>query len=152
VIIPAHTGVHKLDNYFLAYAFEVAVAPVFEGERRSLTTAFFYGTVIAAAARMGLNLVRRTELDIHLAAVALPPWDARGEVFVGIFDAAVMLFLEFVFFGIGSGIAALPEGFDELVTLLVVGELFERLPLFVRDDVNDVLVEPFLVGLAEFLI
>ena len=101
---------------------------------------------------MGFNLVRRPKLDIHLAAVGFPARDSGGEVLVGVLDAPIVLFLELVLFGVRSGIAALPEGFDELVALFVVGELLERLALFVRDNVDDVFVEPFLVGLAQFLL
>ena len=73
-------------------------------------------------------------------------------MFVGVFYAAVVFFFEFVFFGVRGGIAALPEGFDELVTLFVVGKLLERLSLFVRNNIDDVFVQPLLVGLAEFLL
>ena len=38
---------------------------------------------------------------------------------VGVSDAAVMLFLVFVLFGIRSGIAPQPELLDELLPLLV---------------------------------
>jgi hypothetical protein len=71
---------------------------------------------------------------------------------VGVGNALVVLFFEFVLFGIGRGIAALPEGFNEVVALFVVGELLEGGPLFVCDDVGDVFVEPLLVGLAQFLL
>jgi hypothetical protein len=71
---------------------------------------------------------------------------------VGVGDALVVLFLIFVLFGIGRGIAALPEGFNEIVALFVVGELLEGGSLFVGDDVSDVFVQPLLVGLAQFLL
>ena len=44
---------------------------------------------------------------------------------VGVGDTAIVLFFELVFFGIRGGIAALPEGFDELVALFVVRKLHE---------------------------
>jgi len=59
-----------------------------------------------------------------------------------------VFFLEFVFDGVRSGIAALPEGFDELVAFFVVGEKFEGLLLFVGDDPADVFVKPLLICLA----
>ena len=71
---------------------------------------------------------------------------------VGIGDAAVVLFFELVLFRIGRGIAAQPELLDELVALFVVGELGEGGALFIGDDVAHVLVEPFLVGLADLLL
>ena len=42
---------------------------------------------------------------------------------VGIGDAAVVLFFEFVLFGIGRGVAAQPELLDELLALFVGSEL-----------------------------
>ncbi len=71
---------------------------------------------------------------------------------VGVGDALVVLFLIFVLFGVRSGVAALPEGFDEVVALFVVRELLEGGALFVGDDVDDVFVQPLLVGLADFLL
>src|SRR5262249_52015338 len=62
---------------------------------------------------------------------------------------AIVLFFELVFDGVGRGIAALPEGFDELIALFVVGELFKGGAFFVGDDPTHVLVEPFLVGFTE---
>ena len=36
-----------------------------------------------------------------------------------------MFFLIFVLFGVRSGIAALPESFNKIVALFIVGKLFE---------------------------
>ena len=58
---------------------------------------------------MGLNLVRLAEHDVNAAAVGLPSRDARGKMLVGIRDAPIVLFFEFVFLGVGRRIAALPE-------------------------------------------
>ncbi len=57
-----------------------------------------------------------------------------------------MLFLELVFDGVGRGIAAQPELLDELLALFVGVQLLEGLALFIRDDVDDVFVEPLLPG------
>ena len=65
---------------------------------------------------------------------------------VGVGDAAVVLFLEFVFYGVGRGIAAQPELLDELLALFVGVQLLEGCALFVGDDVDDVFVQPLLVG------
>src|SRR5438105_4230739 len=100
---------------------------------------------------MGVNLVGRSEGYVHAAAVRLPTGYAGREVFIGISDAAVMLFLVFVLHGVGSGIAPLPECFNKLIALFVVRQLLERRFLFIGDDVDDVLVKPFLVCLAQFL-
>src|SRR5271170_3942466 len=68
---------------------------------------------------------------------------------VGICDPPVMLFFVFVLFRVGSGVAALPESFNEVVALFVVGKLFEGGPFLVGDNPDHVLVQPFLVSLAE---
>src|SRR4051794_3660624 len=70
---------------------------------------------------------------------------------VGIGDTLVVFFFEFVLFGIRRRIAALPEGFNEVVALLIIGELLKGSAFFVSNDVGDVLVQPLLVGLAQFL-
>jgi hypothetical protein len=69
---------------------------------------------------MGVNLIRRSKHDVHAAAIRLPTRHAGGKMLVGISDAAIVLFLELVFFGVGCGIAALPEGLNELVAFFVV--------------------------------
>ena len=71
-------------------------------------------------------------------------------MFVGIRDAPVVLFLELVLDGVGSGVAAEPELLDELFAFLVGGELFEGFALFIGDDVGDIRVEPLLPGRLEF--
>jgi len=70
-------------------------------------------------------------------------------VFVGVGNTPVVLFLEFVLDCVRSGIAALPEGFDELITLFVVGEQLEGFLLFVGNEPTHVFVKPFLVRLAQ---
>ena len=152
VIFAAHAGVDEFDDDFLADAFNVAVAPCFEGEGRGLAAAFFHGALVGAARGMGLNFIGLAEDDVDAAAIGLPSGNAGGEMLVGIGNALVVLFFIFVLFGVGRGIAALPEGFNEVVALLVVGELLEGGALFVGDDVGDVLGQPLLVGLAQFLL
>ena len=71
---------------------------------------------------------------------------------VGVCDAPVVLFLEFVLHRVRRGIAALPEGLDEIVALFVVGELPEGGALFVGDNPAHVFVQPLFVGLAYFLL
>ena len=97
---------------------------------------------------MRINFIRLAIDDVDAAAIGSPAGNARREVLVGVSDALVVLFLIFVLFGVRRGIAALPEGFDEVVALLVVGELFEGGALFVGDDADDVFFQPLLIGLA----
>ena len=101
---------------------------------------------------MRLDFVSRAVHDVHAAAVGLPSRDTRWEMLVGVGDAPVVLFLELVLDGVGRGIAALPECFNELVAFFVVGELLESRALFVGDDPAHVLVEPLLVGARNFLL
>ena len=46
VVFAAHAGVDELDDDFLPDAFEVAIAPVFKREGRSLAAALFHGTLV----------------------------------------------------------------------------------------------------------
>src|SRR5579862_3516378 len=101
---------------------------------------------------MRIDLIRRPIHYVHSAAIGFPAGDAGGEVLVGIGHTAIMLFFEFVLDRIRSGIAALPEGFDELVALFVVRKQLESFLLFVSDDPAHVLVKPLLVSLAHFLL
>ncbi len=57
-----------------------------------------------------------------------------------------MLFLEFVLFGVGSGVAAQPELLDEVLPLFVGVQLLEGLAFLVGDDIGDVFIQPLLVG------
>ena len=59
--------------------------------------------------------------------------------------------MELVLGGPRCGVAPRPECLDELIALFVVGELLACLALLVRDDPANVLVQPLLVGLAQFL-
>ena len=98
---------------------------------------------------MGLFFVGRAVGDVDAAAIGFPAGDAGGESLVGVSDAAVVLFLEFVFDGVRGGVAAQPELFDELLALFIGLQAFERGALFVGDDVGHVFIEPFAVRRLE---
>src|SRR5438552_14141192 len=100
---------------------------------------------------MRIDFIGLAENDIDTAAIGLPSGNAGREMLIGVRNALVMLFLIFVRFGVRSGVAALPEGLDEIVAFFVVGELPESRALLVCDDPDHVLIEPFLIGLAQFL-
>ena len=70
---------------------------------------------------------------------------------VGIRDAPVVFFAEFVFRGIGVGVAPLPERLDEVVALFIVRQAFEGLQFLVGDDPAHILVHPLLVGALELV-
>ena len=101
---------------------------------------------------MGVNLVGWTPRDINASAVGSPARHPRREVFVGVGNAAVVLFLEFILRRVRSWIAAQPELLDKLVPLFVVGKLFKGGHFFRSDDVNHVLVEPLLIGGTQLLL
>jgi len=69
---------------------------------------------------MRLDFIGLAEYDVDAATIGLPSRDTGSEVLVGVGDALVVLFLIFVLFGIGSGVAALPERLNEVVALFVV--------------------------------
>src|SRR5262245_8169609 len=71
-------------------------------------------------------------------------------MFVRVGDALVILLAKLVLVGVGIGIAAAPELFDEPFALLVGLQFLEGLALFVGDDVSDVFFEPVLVRLFQF--
>jgi len=63
-----------------------------------------------------------------------------------------VLFLEFVVWRFWIRVAPLPELLDELVPLLVGGEFLKDALLFLRNDVIDVLGQPFSVVLLQLLL
>ena len=67
-------------------------------------------------------------------------------MFVGVSDAAVMLFFEIVVRKVGIAAAAKPKLLDELLALFVGIELKKGVALFGRDDVGDVLRQLLPVG------
>ena len=95
---------------------------------------------------MRINFVRGAVRDVDATAIRLPSGNAGSVVLVGVGDAAIVLFLKFVFEGVRRGVAAQPELFDELLALFVGTQTLPCGALFVRDDVSDVLVQPLAVG------
>src|SRR5215471_10446167 len=152
VIFAAHTGVDEFNDDFLANSLNVAIAPLLEGKGGGGAAALFHGALVGTTGGMGLDFVGLAEDDIDAAAIGSPAGDACCVMLIGIGDALVVLFLKFVLFGVGRGIAALPESFNEVIALFVVRELLEGGTLFIGDDVGDVLVKPLFVGLAQLLL
>ncbi len=72
-------------------------------------------------------------------------------MFVGIGEAAVVLFFEFVDRGVGIGIVAVENYFDELLAFFVGAEAIKGGALFRRDDVDEIFVEDVLEAVAEFV-
>src|ERR1035437_1874267 len=152
MIVAARAGIDKFQDDLLADSLDVAVPPILERIRRSLAPAFFQRTLVGATRGMRFNLVGWTVHNVNAPTVGPPPRDASREMFVGVGNAAVVLFLEFVLRRVRSRIPAQPELFDKLVTLLVVRELFEGGHFFRSHDVTHVFVEPLLVGGTQLLL
>ena len=72
-------------------------------------------------------------------------------MFVGVGNAAVVLFLEIVVGEIGIAASAEPELLDKLLALLVGLQLEKGVALVRSDDIDHVLLEPLLVGVIELL-
>src|SRR5438046_10765385 len=97
---------------------------------------------------MGFDLFRLPPNDVDAPPVGFPAGNTRREPLIRIRNARVMLFLEFVVYGIGRGIPAQPELFDELLPLFIRLQGFECGALLVRTDVGYILVEPLPQGPA----
>src|SRR5467141_1310013 len=100
---------------------------------------------------MRFDLIGGAPHDVHAAAIGLPAGNSGSEVLIGVRYAAIMLFLEIVVREIGIGAAAQPKLLDELLAFFVGIKLQEGLPLFWRNNIDDVFVEPLLVRRVQFL-
>src|SRR5208283_2331579 len=149
VVVAAHAGIDEFDHYFLTYTFKVTIAPGFKRECGCLAAAFFHWALVRSAGGMRIDFVRRTVHDVHTAAIGLPARNASSKMLVGVGYAPVVLFLVFVLFRIRSGVAALPESFNEIIALFIVGKLLECGSFLVGDNPDYVLVQPLLVSLAK---
>jgi len=83
-----------------------------------------------------------------VAAVGLPAGLPRRKVFVGVGNAAIMLFAEFVVRRVRIGVAPQPELLDKGVALFIVRQVLDALPsssvmMYVTSWVSQVLYAPF---------
>ncbi len=72
-------------------------------------------------------------------------------MFVGVGDAAVVLFLKIVVWQVGIAAATQPELLDELFALFVGIQLKEGIALFRRNDIGNILREPLPVSVVQLL-
>ena len=86
-----------------------------------------------------------------MPAVGQPAGLARGEVLIRVRDTRVVFVPELILGAVRIGVAPLPEELDELLTLLFVGQVLERMRLFVRNDPAHILVQPLLVFRAQLV-
>ena len=87
---------------------------------------------------------RRPEQDVEAAAVGAPagPSGVAAVELVGVGDPGVVLLPVLVLRGGRVGIAPLPEGLDEGVPKVLSPEAQEGLAFGLRDDVDDLFLEP----------
>src|SRR5690349_6075182 len=98
---------------------------------------------------MRLDLVGLTPSYINTAAVSFPARNSGGEVLIRVSDAFVILFAELVFFGIRVRVATTPKVFNKIFTFLVRLKGEKGLFLSTRNDVGNVVVQPFFIGVFE---
>ncbi len=152
VIVAALAGIHKLQVDVVADALDVAVVPHLEREGRRLAAALVHRPLILAAAGVGIDVVRLAVCNVDVAAVRHPSRLARSEVLVRIRDAGVDLVAILVVRRVGARVAPLPEVLDELVPLLIVREMLERLRLGVGNDPPHILLQPGLVDAVQLVL
>ena len=152
VVLAAHRRIDEFDDHVRADPLEVAIAPLLKGVSGRLAAAFFHRPLVGAARGMRLDFVRRSVDDVDSAAIRLPARNARRVALVGVGDAPVVLFLELVLHRVRRRVAPQPELLDELLPFLVRAQVLEDLAFFVRDDVDDVFVQPLLVRRHQLLL
>src|SRR6266850_6285132 len=145
VILTRAAGIDELPDHVFADAFHVPVTPGFKwvGGRRTAT--FFHGAIVGATSGMGFYFVGRAPHDVHAPAISFPTGNSRSVMLIGIGDATIVFLFEIVVGKIGIIAAAKPKLLDELLALFIGVELQESTPLFRRNYVDHILVEPLLV-------
>ena len=144
-VLSAQRGVHELQFDFLPQTLDPAVAPSFEGIGGGHAAPLVHGAGIEAPTGAGRDLIRRSMNDVDPAPIGHPARLSAGKALVGVGDPPVVLFLVLVDGGPQVRVAPAPELLDELLLLLHGAEVVEHVQLFIGDDVDDVLLEPFLV-------
>src|SRR5579862_3488514 len=96
---------------------------------------------------MGVDLVWGAVGDVDAAAVSLPAGEPGGRKHLNSAgDTAVMFLFEFVLGSAWSGIAAEPKLLDEVVAFGIRQQRAERCSFGIGDDIRDVFLKPFGVG------
>src|ERR1035441_7708820 len=89
-------GIDELNDDVGSHALNVAVAPLFERVSGCGAAALFRRTLVRAAGRVRFLLIGRSVGDVNAPAIRLPARDAGSEILVGVGDAPVVLFIQFV--------------------------------------------------------
>jgi hypothetical protein len=125
VVFTGTGRVDKLNFNVFTDAFEMTIAPQLPGIRSGGAAAFPGRAIVGAAGRMRLDLIRRAPDNVDVAAVGFAPRNAGGKVFVGVGEAAVVLFLEWINGRLRIVIAIAPENFLKLIAFLFSAKLQE---------------------------
>ena len=149
MILARPARVHEFQFDVISHSLEIPIPPLFPRISRGRAAAFFHRTIVSAARRVRIHFVRRPPNDVNASPVRLPTRNARSVVLVRVRDTPVVLFLKIVIRQIRIAAAPQPELFDKLFALFVRIELQKRRPLVRRNNVDHVLVHPFLVLLVE---
>src|SRR4029077_6655863 len=102
---------------------EMAVSPKLPRVRGCRAAPLPHRPVVGAAGRMRFNFIRRPPQDIDMTTVSFPSRNTGREMFVGVSDAPVMLFLERILRRIGIWIAVPPKSLNKLIAFLIGPEL-----------------------------
>src|SRR5262245_10848200 len=99
---------------------------------------------------MRFHFVWRTIDNVDVPTIGLPARLAgcRLKTRVRIGNPPVMLVTKLVFNGAWRRISSRPKLLDEMMLLLICAQTFERRSLIVTDDVNHILIGPFLKKLV----
>ncbi len=122
MIFAGSARVYEFDDDVFADSFQITIPPGFPRIGRRRTSTFIHRTVVGATGRVRFDFVGLAPNNVDAAAIRSPARYARSKMFVGIGDAAIVLFLEIVVGQIRIGAAAQPERFDKLLALFVGGE------------------------------
>jgi len=106
------------------------------------------GRIDALRSGEALDVVRLSQDDVDPAPVGLPAGKRRRppEILVGMVEPPVVFLLERVLLRPGVGVPVAPERLDKEVPLTVGLKLEKDVPFERLDDVDDLLVESFLIG------
>src|SRR6185503_4776640 len=99
---------------------------------------------------MRFDFVGLAKLDVDATAVRQRARHTGRKVLIRVSEAFVMLVAILVLFGIGSGVAMVPENGNELFPLVIGFELLKGRALGRRDDQGDILFEPARKGVIWF--
>src|SRR5258705_8105854 len=101
--------------------------------------------IFAGTRRVRINRVRGTINDVNAGAISFPPRDVRRKMLVSKGQASIVFLLKRVSRSARGGVSASPELLDEMVPLLVAGQLRELSTFLRRDDPTHIFIQPLLI-------